>query len=592
MEHDENALGSPVMEDANPTEQAPPGTDTPPTAEGTLSRTPLAHLLVYMLDQRLSGTTVFNAPHGVSHTICFRNGVPAKIRTGGMIAPLDRVLLELGMLDEATLRGTLLEISKLKILHGRHLVSKGLLTRDALLTALKLQLVRKLTHLFELPSTTRYAYYDGLNLLASYGGPELTPCEPLAAILAGVRVRSDDPVIDAMLERVSGRPLGLHPDAEPKRFEMQPDELAVTDLLRVGRMPLTDLLAAGVAQQRVVRLVVYVLAITRHLDHGAPGVRPPVGTSSHERAARTAPQPDTATSPSPPPIELDHSTPPGARVRTESPAGGTSTSREVLSDEVAARRAQIEERVASIDGEDYFQMLGVDRDAQPDELKAVYFALVKVWHPDRLPRDLAAMKPQVARVFARLTEAYQTLADNELRADYVRVLGEGGGTPEDQEKIARTVDAALEFQKAEILLKKHDLAGAEDLVRRAAESDPEQHDYLALLTWIQALRRGDPPSLQEGKTTSHYDDLIEILNSILLKEPRYERALFYRGMLLKRSGSLEAAIRDFRLAAEINPRNIDAVREVRLHQMRTRTGAAQPPPAQGGGGLFGKFFKR
>jgi tetratricopeptide (TPR) repeat protein len=264
----------------------------------------------------------------------------------------------------------------------------------------------------------------------------------------------------------------------------------------------------------------------------------------------------------------------------------------MLSDELLARRAEIEQRVAFIDSEDYFQMLGVGREAQAEELKAAYFALVKLWHPDRLPRDLASMKSHVARVFGRLTEAYQTLTDSTQRADYVRVLGEGGGTPEDQEKITRTVDAALEFQKAEILLKKQDLAGAEDLTRRAAESDPEQPDYQALLAWIQALRRGDPPPLTEGKTTSHYDDLIEKLDVILRNEPRYERALFYRGMLLKRSGRLEPAIRDFRLAAEINPKNIDAVREVRLYQMRARAAGDQQPPPQGGGGLFGKLFKR
>jgi len=78
---------------------------------------------------------------------------------------------------------------------------------------------------------------------------------------------------------------------------------------------------------------------------------------------------------------------------------------------------------------------------------------------------------------------------------------------------------------------------------------------------------------------------------VLRGDPQYERALFYRGTLLKRSGRLEKAIRDFKLAAEINPKNLDAVREVRLHDMRKRDARDQPAEGQGGG-LFGKWFKR
>jgi tetratricopeptide (TPR) repeat protein len=150
------------------------------------------------------------------------------------------------------------------------------------------------------------------------------------------------------------------------------------------------------------------------------------------------------------------------------------------------------------------------------------------------------------------------------------------------------------------LLKKNDLAGAERLVAHAVEADPDQPEYRALLAWVGALRRGDPPDVREGQASTHFDDLIKIFDELLAKEHRFERALYYRGVLLKRSGRVERAIRDFRLAAEINPKNLDAVREVRLYEMRKRTAAGAPKdkptkdkPAEGGeGGLFGKFFKR
>ncbi len=264
--------------------------------------------------------------------------------------------------------------------------------------------------------------------------------------------------------------------------------------------------------------------------------------------------------------------------------------------EITARRADIEKRAQLIDTEDYYQMLGVTPESTPEQVKGAYFALAKSWHPDRLPGELLGVKPLVARVFARFSEAYQTLIDPVKGGEYAQLIKAGGGSPDDQEKVARVVDAALEFQKAEILLKKNDLAGAEQLASRAVQADPDQPEYMTLLIWIRAMRRGDPAELREGQTTTHYDDLIHILDGILTKEKEFERALYYRGVLLKRSGRVEKAIRDFRLSAQLNPKNLDAVREVRLYEMRKRgSGGAAPKEAPKGGeqdGLFGKFFKR
>ncbi len=267
--------------------------------------------------------------------------------------------------------------------------------------------------------------------------------------------------------------------------------------------------------------------------------------------------------------------------------------------DLAARRAEIEQRAASIDDHDYFQVLGVTPDTSPSELQTTYFALAKTYHPDRLPPELADIKPLVARVFARITEAYRTLSDPARRREYLSQ--DNPNDLREQEKVARAVDAALELQKAEALLKKNDLLGAEALARRAFEADPEQPEHITLLVWIQALRRPNPPALREGAITTYYDDLIKILDIVLSKEPRFERALFYRGTLLKRAGRHDKALADFRLVAEINPRNIDAAREVRLHEMRVREGGspkAQRPGSGGapdnpeGGGLLNKIFKR
>jgi hypothetical protein len=51
-------------------------------------------------------------------------------------------------------------------------------------------------------------------------------------------------------------------------------------------------------------------------------------------------------------------------------------------------------------------------------------------------------------------------------------------------------------------------------------------------------------------------------------------------MLRKRIGRIESAMSDFRAAYEVNPKNLDAAREVRLHEMRRGKSERSLTPAQ------------
>jgi curved DNA-binding protein CbpA len=718
-------------------------------------------LLIYMLDQGLSGTMVFHPAPDLTHALYFEDGVPAKACMGAMVAPLDRVLVDLGLVDEATLRTTLAEISRTRMLHGQLLVQKALLTHAALLDVLRAQLLRKVMYLFEQPPQTPYAFFRDENLLASYGGPELTPPNPLVVIMAGIRLPATKPLVDATLGRIGDHRLALHPEAYFKAFELDREEQAVVDLIRARKLTLAELVASGAAPEGVVRWTVYALVVTRQLDFGANG-RPPIGRSGLSTSGsrtqpvsdvgrwtqpisdiargtppgsdpgrrtlplsdvgrRTQPSagaamsmftdtgPDASAPRRPPPLpkpaaaaappqsapqvppqvppqvrphgppqvaaQVSPPVPPhgppqppphgppqvGAHVSPPVPPHGPprvppsapraapppvpsapaaasappmrrtvplrSEVRDALeaadsrpsspdmgslhegaasvrhgevqaqsASELAARRDEIQRRMATLDSEDYFAMMAVDRTATPDQIRATYFALAKSWHPDRLPNELSDLKPQVARVFARLSEAYQTLVDPAKNREYAKLLEQAGkqvgkdaGSQAEEAQVARVVDAVMAYQKAEILLKKNDLGGAEQLALKAVEADPDQPENQVLLAWIRAERRASVREGDEGPTSTKYADLIKVLDKVLTDHPEFERALYYRGVLLKRSGQPDRAFRDFRLAASINPKNIDAVREVRLHEMRLRT---TPAVAPSGPSLLGKFWKR
>jgi hypothetical protein len=66
----------------------------------------------------------------------------------------------------------------------------------------------------------------------------------------------------------------------------------------------------------------------------------------------------------------------------------------------------------------YYDVLGVAHEISADDLKAVYYQLARRYHPDRFRKTDAASLPRIEAAFARVTQAYDTLRDDQLRASY------------------------------------------------------------------------------------------------------------------------------------------------------------------------------
>ena len=66
----------------------------------------------------------------------------------------------------------------------------------------------------------------------------------------------------------------------------------------------------------------------------------------------------------------------------------------------------------------HYDVLGVNGEVSPESLKTIYYQLARQFHPDRYRRSEASLVTRLESAFARITQAYDTLRDDGLRASY------------------------------------------------------------------------------------------------------------------------------------------------------------------------------
>src|SRR5690242_1192696 len=72
---------------------------------------------------------------------------------------------------------------------------------------------------------------------------------------------------------------------------------------------------------------------------------------------------------------------------------------------------------------DFYEVLGVNKDASEDDVKKAYRKLAMKWHPDRNPDN-----PKAEENFKEAKEAYEILSDSQKRAAYDQ-FGHAGVDP-------------------------------------------------------------------------------------------------------------------------------------------------------------------
>ncbi len=138
---------------------------------------------------------------------------------------------------------------------------------------------------------------------------------------------------------------------------------------------------------------------------------------------------------------------------------------------------------AVLDKLDYFRLFGINSTASKAEVKRVFYAMAKRFHPDMNRTAAEPVQKAIYEIYKRINEGYRVLCDDEKRALYLKAMAAGHTRLEQDMRSAlapkKPVDtihskAAREiYEKAEEALMSGNVMQAELYIKVAISKEPE-----------------------------------------------------------------------------------------------------------------------
>jgi DnaJ-domain-containing protein 1 len=590
---------------------------------GELARTPLAALLLELLNLRADG--VLEVQHGGGNSrLWFRAGQPVGAQVATGFRPLGLLLLQAGKIDVDALSKSLAALASRRQPQGELLVEMGAVSRQDVEEALSEQQTGYVASIAALDR-------GGFVFDASQPIPEWTRgirISPLRTIIDALERPQAGELVTSALRPVALGGVRLasgYAEVAPGFGWERPERQLVARLDRATSLEFflgaEDGVALARARAILAGLLLLGLAVPSDESPQATGDTaagltlagvaaasvlreeagaetgpvlepPPAGPSP---LLTPAPQPTWtplpfqgtvsagAASPGTPAVPLKRSDPAEARARRQRllakaiqnmgvgpftrPADGPAATpipgslgpppgaAAIAPGDAALRRA-LQAIAPRAEEPSFFARLGLPETAGRAEVKSAFLALARQFHPDLFAGPaMADMQETVRAFFTAVNEAYQVLSDDKRRADHLATLRAGGAA-----NPKRAESARLDFQKGEACLKTRDHARARGFLESAVRADPRP-EYQAVLAMSLVVDAA-------GKDVARARTLI----AAALATPGSDRIHFAAGVVAREDGSLGEAERQFRAAVVANPRNVEAVRELRALEGRRGQG--------------------
>jgi len=225
---------------------------------------------------------------------------------------------------------------------------------------------------------------------------------------------------------------------------------------------------------------------------------------------------------------------------------------------------------------DYFEALGLGRNCNPGAARKAYYQLAKEYHPDRfLGSGLSnEMSAKINEMFQHISQAYTVLSDAESCSGYLDELVNG---PKKSIDINQVIEAENCYQEGRALLKVRRFGAAAKTLQRALELSPEEPEYMTYFALALFKSAPENPEIQR--------QAMEVLLASREGNPGFDLTHLYLGQVYQAQGKERQAEKSFEMAVQANPDCTEALRELRLINLRRE----QQPESKG---MFKKFLRK
>jgi len=497
------------------TEESTPIPSQSSPFDGSFQELDFASLLHHLHGLRATGVLLMTNA-GRRKVVSLREGYPVAVKSNLLGECLGNRLVERGLITQQDFDESVIRMQSGEGLQGQILIAMEVLDEAAVGAALLEQAEQKLLEVF----TWRRGRFEFKPAAQLKGGIALPrDRSPATWVQQGVIERMPIELIDRKLRKEARK---VVVNAETSFYRLQDIELDAATRALLERV---DAAATPAAAPRVAALMegdetlrraLYGLWVTGLIETRTKPTKSPLRKSSRRLATG----------------KVDD-----RELRTELAAA-------------AERMRRLNE----------FEILGVAATATTSEIEAAFEKVATRYHPDRFREHSAAVRSLGEGVFASIEAARARLCDPKSRVEVQFEVKQGQRRQEEERDAERLLEAELEFQRGEELLRARSYAAALRRFGAALERAPGEGEYHAHYGWCLYLIHPDESSMVQ--------EAVEHVKRGLKLARDNEKPYLFLGRLHKATGNTLAAEKMFTRAVQLRPESVEALRELRLINMR------------------------
>ena len=502
---------------------------------GTLERIPFPAILHHLHGLRATGVLQL-ASAKKRKWIQLREGYPVAVRSNLVRETLGHLLVRTGRITRTVLEESRRQMELEERRQGEILVAMEVLSEDEVAALLREQAEEKLFEVFSWTSGEfRFERASRLQR-ATVLGVGRTPAN---LIVRGVRSRFP-------LERID-RYLSLHGDryvahGESPFYRFQDVQIDPSEESLLRALDGTQRLSEFAGDDEGLKRTIYGLIAAGLLELRRNADREKVAVRRREGQAKPAANPTVAQQATP---------------EREDP-----------------RFEELRTLAMQLRGGNYFSVLDVEPGSPPAQIHEAYERLSSRTHPDRVSGASQAVQDLAAALFRSVEEAYDTLSNPKRLQEYLLLQQRARREEKDKRQGEMALEAATEFRRGDEALRVRDYESALQHFGKALELYPDEGDHHAHYGWALYLCHPGDPSIV-GEALEH------VRRGLKLASHR-EKPYLFMGRLYKAIGRADVAEKMFTRAVQIQPECVEALRELRLINMRRKKSK----------GLVGRILRR